>query len=395
MSMNILFLASWYPNRVIPYNGNFIERHAQAVALKHNVKALHVLSDPNLKDTYEVERRKEKGVDSYIVYYKKVTSKLFLLSSILKLFRYVKAHLIGLKILDIQHFKIDITHLNVQFPAGLIALYLNLIKKIPYVISENHTAFLPSNKSFERSHPIHKSINKLIAKKAAFLLPVSKDLELALKGHGFSNNYKIIPNVVDTNLFQLEEKRDTIDKWKLIHVSHFRDDHKNLSGIIRVIKRLSDTRNDFEFLIVGDGDINKPTELAKSLNVHDYFVKLIGNSSIEEVASYMKTSDAFVLFSNWENLPCVVIEAFSCGMPVIATDVGGTREMLHDFNGLLIQPKDEDALFDGINSILNNYNRFDRKAIREYAVNHFSYEKVGEAFDEVYQLIKDQKNSNV
>lgn len=384
--MNILFLASWYPNRVIPFNGNFIERHAEAAAKKHNIKALHVLSDPNLEEEFEVERRTENGVDSYIVYYKKVTSNIPILSSIKKLVRFLKGHLLAFKLFEQQGFNIDIVHLNVQYPAGLIALYLKKLKGIPYVITEHWTHFLPSNKGFENSGSFYKYINKQIAQQAEKLLPVSHDLKNALISHGFKNDFKVIPNVVDTELFQMidTEKKE---KWRLIHISHFRDDHKNISGIVRVMKRLTGHRKDVELMIVGDGDINFPKSLVKQHQLEDT-VTIIGKSEIQQIAKYMQSADLFVLFSNWENLPCVIIEAFSAGIPVISSNVGGISEIVNNSNGLLVEAKDEEALYQGIQQMLNHYDKYDRKAIREKAVEQFSYEAVAEAFDKVYQDIK-------
>ncbi len=46
---NMLFLASWYPNRVIPGNGIFIRKHTEAVALIQNVYVLHIITDPLLE----------------------------------------------------------------------------------------------------------------------------------------------------------------------------------------------------------------------------------------------------------------------------------------------------------------------------------------------------------
>ena len=52
--LNILFLSSWYPNRVLPTLGNFVQKHAEAVALYEHVIALYVCSDANNKQKFEV-----------------------------------------------------------------------------------------------------------------------------------------------------------------------------------------------------------------------------------------------------------------------------------------------------------------------------------------------------
>ena len=50
--MKILFISSWFPNKLEPTNGNFVQRHAEAVALKHDVEILHTIGDFNQKETF-------------------------------------------------------------------------------------------------------------------------------------------------------------------------------------------------------------------------------------------------------------------------------------------------------------------------------------------------------
>ncbi|MCB4234228.1 glycosyltransferase family 4 protein [Kaistella anthropi] len=62
----------------------------------------------------------------------------------------------------------------------------------------------------------------------------------------------------------------------------------------------------------------------------------------QEVSEKMRASDCFVLFSDYENFPCVLLESLSTGTPVIATKVGGIPEVVNEKNGILISnSKDE------------------------------------------------------
>ncbi|MCK5637765.1 MAG: hypothetical protein KAH67_03580, partial [Flavobacteriaceae bacterium] len=72
--LHILFLNSWYPSKVLPNNGDFIQRHAEAVALKHRVTAIHVITDQNItKNT--IEDSNLNGVRTLIAYLKPYNSK--------------------------------------------------------------------------------------------------------------------------------------------------------------------------------------------------------------------------------------------------------------------------------------------------------------------------------
>ena len=172
----------------------------------------------------------------------------------------------------------------------------------------------------------------------------------------------------------------------MLHISTLDDVHKNVSGLLRVAKQLSLKRNDFTLSIIGNAFVEKHRTTVKQLDLED-IVNVKGEIPHEEVAKEMQAHDLFVLFSNFENLPCVIIEAQASGLPVLATDVGGISEMVDEASGRLVQAKDEDALLGRMDEMLNEINNYDRNNIRENAVARFSYEDVGKRFEEIYQRI--------
>ncbi|MDG1475553.1 MAG: hypothetical protein P8Q14_00265, partial [Vicingaceae bacterium] len=175
--LNILFLASWYPNKVTPKNGNFIQKHAEAVSMHCNVFALHIIARIQ-KENFVVETAMNNNVSETIVYYKKVTSKVPLLHNFLKLSVRRKAHNLGYQAILKKANKIDFVHLNVCFPAGLYALHLKKKYKLPYIISENFTVLLDSDpNNFTAIEQYF--VNKII-KSADRLCPVSKDLKKSI-----------------------------------------------------------------------------------------------------------------------------------------------------------------------------------------------------------------------
>ena len=94
-----------------------------------------------------------------------------------------------------------------------------------------------------------------------------------------------------------------------------------------------------------------------------------------------------MLFSNFENLPCVIVEAFASGVPVLTTDVGGIAEIVSPERGILIKAEDEEALLKGMVQMLDTSQDYDRKAIRQYAITTFSVEKIGSQIFEQYQNV--------
>ena len=94
-----------------------------------------------------------------------------------------------------------------------------------------------------------------------------------------------------------------------------------------------------------------------------------------------------MLFSNFENLPCVIVEAFASGVPVLSTAVGGIAEIVSPERGMLIKSGDEDALLQGMNTLLDHCNEYDRGAIRDYAIKTFAAQNIGQQIFEEYKKI--------
>ena len=176
------------------------------------------------------------------------------------------------------------------------------------------------------------------------LCPVSNDLKKALQKIAPNQDYAIIPNVVDTHLFKLNTATIKSDKVRILHLSNLKDEHKNITGIINVIQKLSETRTDFILTIAGDGDSEKYQKQIVQLNIPTGVILFEGKKTTTEVAQLMSEHDCFLLFSNYENLPCVVVECLTMGLPVIGTNVGGVSEMINAANGFVIEAKDEKAL---------------------------------------------------
>ncbi|WOC51825.1 hypothetical protein BPO_1178 [Bergeyella porcorum] len=70
MRKKILFISSWYPSKVDPTNGNFVQRHAEVVALKNDVEVLHAVGCTTQKEPYIMEKTEVNGITTTIVYYK-------------------------------------------------------------------------------------------------------------------------------------------------------------------------------------------------------------------------------------------------------------------------------------------------------------------------------------
>ena len=157
--------------------------------------------------------------------------------------------------------------------------------------------------------------------------------------------------------------------------------------LFRSIERLRQQRDDFELHVIHDYEAPDFKAFVKEHNLSDCVI-FHGKKTSAEVAEAYQKADFLVLFSNFENLPCVIVEAFSSGVPVLSTAVGGIAEILSPERGILIPSGDEDALLQGMNTMLDHCREYDREAIRAYAVNTFAAQNIGNQIFEVYKKVK-------
>ncbi len=387
----ILFLPRWYPNRYDPMPGLFIRRHALSVAGNFRVAVLYVHLDTEKRDfAYDFEQTDNLGILELTIYYRSCKSGFRQLASLVNLLRFFIAHFKGFRLLKKEFGKPDLLHVNVLTRLGFIVFIYRIFTGKPYVITEHWTRYLPGMNNFNGF--VRKKLTKLVVKHASAVLPVTLNLQQAMQKHGLLNsNYQVIPNVVDTELFKPMDFPASDSRKMFIHVSCFDDRQKNISGILRVLKRLSEKRKDWICTMVGDGiHFDQLMEYAEKLGLKDTFVVFTGLKENKELITLMQKACFQVMFSRYENLPVVIPESFACGVPFISTNVGGIAEHIHKNLGLLIASEDETALLDSIGFMLDSTGKYDKAVIRQYALDHFSNEVIGKQISGVYyQILQD------
>jgi glycosyltransferase involved in cell wall biosynthesis len=272
----------------------------------------------------------------------------------------------------------DIVHLNVVFPLGLWVK--QHFPSTPLVITEHASGLHEGPNAYpkwmlKRMLPVYQ--------RAAMVLPVSANLGERINTlTGVS--YHVLPNVVNEEIFTLSQDRSNVNRF--VHISTLYEAAKNVHGILRAVAELAKTGQDFEFHIITDGDASEAQQVADQLGVLDSKVFFHGTMETEEIALFLHTCKALVLFSNFENFPCVIPEAWMSGVPVIATRVNGIPEFANAHNSILIEPRNEAQLVAAMKSLLDGKS-FDAEALRTYAITHFSYAAVGKQLDEVYRVV--------
>jgi glycosyltransferase involved in cell wall biosynthesis len=365
--LHILFLNSWYPSEVFPFNGDFIQRHANAVALEHDVTSLHFVTDESRSKEY-ISEKNLNNVRTIIVYLPKTK---FLFQKFLLFWNAYTSQLN--KLADL-----DLIQVNRIYPMGIFALVTKLIRKKPLLFMEHFTGYAYPN--LIGIGPFERFSLKLVGNYADGIITVSDHLAKGIGKFGVQNKFFTIPNVVDTEIFEPNIHKNKI--FQILHVSSLNNTHKNIMGILRVTQRLLSEKVNYHLILVGGEEKEYLTHIVElGLQDNTTFVPQVDQ---RKVADSMQKSDLFVLFSNYENLPCVILESFACGLPVVSSNVGGIAEFFPSGFGTLVEPNDEQELYQAILAQMNKP-QVDKQKMHLYAENHFSKSVISKKFTEVYR----------
>ena len=382
--MRILHIASWYPNPVNAQLGNFIRRHVQAVAGSVECRVFHAWPGSG-SNQWGISIDDNSGLVEYVLRVPDLPPRQF---------RMKRAYRVAISKLAKEGWNPDIVHLHVAAEGASAAVYAARTFGVPLVVSENWTAY---HSEHGRAFRPKERRNVSEALQAADLhLPVSEHLGRAMAAFAPDVPQRVVPNVVD-DLFAPPADPRTVDgPMRLLHVSSMVDDHKNIRGMLRAVAAAVKAGAELELTCHGGAgagglEISGYRSLAEELGLAAS-VAFEGPATADEVAAAMRGADAFVLFSRYENLPCVILEAWSTGLPVIATEVGGVGEHLGGRSdlGVLIASEDEAALTAAIVAMAEAKKEGrppNAGAIAAYAQERFSMAAVGRQIAEAYRSV--------
>jgi len=344
--MKVLFLTPWYPSEADPMSGLFVQKHADAVRVQGaDVRVIFSLGWRDLWSQWRALQR--------------------------------------------EGWVPDVVQLNVIQKQGLLALWLKKRYRIPYIIVEHWSGYLPQNGQFMRLPALQRKFYQRIAEEASIILTVSDRHAQAMQACGIRNaHWGRIHNVVDDFFYQSPITNHQSPITTLLHVSCFDERAKNVKGLLRAAKALSEKRQDWRLVLVGTGvDYQEVRAYAASLNIPEGVLEWTGELAPREVAAQFDRADAFVLSSNYENAPVVISESLAKGVPVIATRVGGIPEMIDAQCGLLVSPGQDEELVSAMNRMLDHCHEYNRETIRE-AGRQYAFATVGHQLKAIYEQVQ-------
>ncbi len=384
--IHVLYLTRWYPNRYDPMPGLFVRNHALMVAAFAETSVVYVHGVERSIKKVVVDHENDEGVQTWRIYYPVPSLKIPVFGQIWKGILFFRANCIGIRRAIRKSGKPDLVHVHILTRLGIMALIIHWRYHIPFVITEHWSRYLPSVSTYKGR--TRRWLTRQVVKRAAAVTTPTLNLQKAMKNLGLDNtSYFLLPNLVDTDRFtpapaSVGAGNQTV---QFIHVSCFEDRSKNISGLLRVISVLAEKRKDFRCLLVGEGeDFESLSRQAETLGIKDRFVFFAGLLEGDALVRAISSSGFMVITSHYENLPVVIGEAFSCGVPLLSTDVGGISEIVSEHNGYLVRARDDQALLKGIEYMLDHYHEYERQRIRDFAVQKFSKQAVTGALRSLY-----------
>jgi glycosyltransferase involved in cell wall biosynthesis len=380
----ILWLASWYPNERDPFSGDFIQRQAEAVAGLHPVQVIYAgktAASSTLPGKLHLENRIE-NLKEYIIYY---DSKRNIFSKWFSLYLYFKKNLSVIEQMRINKDLPDLVHVQVAMKAGLIAMYLKWKYNIPYVLTEHWSGYYPQSRDslFQKSF-LERFLTKRILKNAVRLLPVSEALGKQINEYWAKVPFQKIPNTVNTRLFYPAVNKNP-HTFRFIHISTLLYP-KNVEGIILVFIKMLQKGVDVELTLVGPLNPSINNLLTDEVRATGR-IRTTGEIPHEQVGLELRNANALVMFSYYENMPCVILEALCSGVPVIATRVGGISEAIHPELGILVEAGNEGQLIEGMQKLMENFSYYEDNLRNLNASGLYSYESVGKQIVQVYEEV--------
>lgn len=381
--MRVVFINSIYPNPVEPNKGSFILKNLleypavidlEVIAPVPPFLALRRGKQARIPLWRYVEhegRRMRVWHPRFILLPRNI------LRSNVPLFEYLS--ILPLLWLLHRQRKIDCLHANFGLPDGVATQKLSIKLGIPYLITEHQgviAGMLAEPNLRKMLIPAYNQARRVIA--------VSETTAQSLIESGVSQGkVTVIPNGINPDLFRHHEPSGSIRR--LLFVGNLVED-KGVQILLEALALINDP--DLCLSIVGDGAFRTELErLTSTFGIADK-VSFLGELAPDKLVNLYHEHDALVHPSFIESFGIVVVEAMACGLPVLATRNGGSEHIVTDKTGILVEPRDVNAMAEGIRQL--RLRSWDSRLISEYAHRHYDIREVVASTIELYPQAEDK-----
>ena len=206
---------------------------------------------------------------------------------------------------------------------------------------------------------IEKGISNNIGKQSQYIV-IRSGIKL--------QNYQIVTDIV-----KKKHEFGITDQQVVGMIACFKE-QKAPVDFVRVAKFVCSEKPDTKFILVGDGVLRKKIEdEIRRLKLEKNVILTGWRNDTNEI---MKIFDVFVLTSLWEGLPRVIVEAMASGIPVVATYIDGTKEIVQEgLTGFVVQPHEIEKMAERVIRLLNStdlrgqFSQVAKKSVEEFDID--------------------------
>ena len=218
--------------------------------------------------------------------------------------------------------------------------------------------------------PASRWLTRLAMKRAAFVVTKGEYLrQQAIRMGINARKVRNVPNGCDPSVFHLGDRHaaraqlGVADEHELVLFVGRLDPRKGIVELLKAFDSLVSRRPNLRLVYVGDGPADEHLRnVARDFALEDRIL-LAGACPSQKVAQWLAAANVLALPSYAEGCPNVVIEALNCGRPVIATNVGGIPELVNEKSGILVPPRDSQALAGAIKTAMER--KWDERLISD------------------------------
>lgn len=275
----------------------------------------------------------------------------------------------------------DLIHAHQVLFAGCSSTLLSERFHIPYVITEHSSGFL--NGSMRVTTRIKAAYRKASAR--IMVSPFLGKTVESMVGHE-ATPWEWVPNILSQDFEHAATQKNIFkQKFRFLCVAQF-SPVKNHLCLLKAFALMFRGR-DVELILAGDGPLlSIAKDAAKELGIFSQ-VNFLGFQSRNQVLEEMQRCDVLVLPSHHETFGVVLIEAMSCGKPVIAPSGSGPDDIVDENNGMLFHPDEPTSLASVMNTIYTNYHRYDPLTIRDSCLSRYGEKAVVSKLISVYSRV--------
>ena len=381
---HILYISRWYPSKADPMLGLFVRKHAQAAAsagfkisVAYTVPALTIKS----RDLFSTEIHSGNNLTEVIVCYRPA-------DGISGVTRQLIAWNLAIKTAVKQNGRPQLIHAHVLTRVALLAYWYSWRWNVKFMITEHWSRYFAEN--FQYKGWLRKLLTRFVVQKAAKITVVSNRLAASMQKQSLGRNFVLLPNVVDTELFNIAER--TAEKPRIVSISCFEEKSKNLKMLIDAFSLLIEEKKEVELVMIGEGaDLEMIKTYAFDKKLSSESIRFTGMLQGQALATELQQASCLALTSNYETFAIVAYEAMACGVPVVATDVADLHDFITRDSGRIVPLGNTIAFADALKEVIEHPSDFDRAAMRLKVEQQYSFAAVADKLSELYSIIPEKK----